>query len=87
MFLGMIIIILQEKKRFCTQSSEKILFRHNLRLLHWLRKVEKGSRHGKIVIGDDVLRVLGAYINFDVPSHSIVLGNPGVIHCKKCYKE
>lgn len=35
---------------------------------------------GKITVGDDVLIAPGAYVNFDVPSHSIVLGNPGQIH-------
>lgn len=34
---------------------------------------------GKITIGDNVLIAPGAYINFDVPSNSIVIGNPGVI--------
>lgn len=34
---------------------------------------------GKIVIGDDVLIAPNAYVNFDVPSHSIVVGNPGTI--------
>lgn len=34
---------------------------------------------GKIVIGDDVLIAPNAYVNFDVPSHSIVIGNPGRI--------
>ncbi len=34
---------------------------------------------GKITIGDDVLIAPCAYVNFDVPSHSIVLGNPGRI--------
>lgn len=37
---------------------------------------------GKITIGDDVLIAPNAYVNFDVPSHSVVLGNPGVIHSK-----
>lgn len=37
---------------------------------------------GGISIGDDVLIAPGAYVNFDVPSHSVVLGNPGVIHSK-----
>lgn len=37
---------------------------------------------GGITIGDDVLIAPGAYVNFDVPSHCIVLGNPGVIHHK-----
>ena len=34
---------------------------------------------GKITIGDDVLIAPNAYVNFDVPAHSIVLGNPGRI--------
>ena len=25
---------------------------------------------------------LNAFVNFDVPSHSLVIGNPGVIHHK-----
>ncbi len=35
---------------------------------------------GNIKIGDDVLVAPNSYVNFDVPSHSIVIGNPGVIH-------
>ena len=38
---------------------------------------------GNIVIGDDVLIAPNSYVNFDVPSHSIVVGNPGVIHTKE----
>lgn len=34
---------------------------------------------GKITIGDDVLLAPGSYVNFDVPSNSIVIGNPGQI--------
>ncbi len=34
---------------------------------------------GKVTIGDDVMIAPLSYINFDVPSHSIVLGNPGRI--------
>lgn len=37
---------------------------------------------GGINIGDDVLIAPGAYVNFDVPSHSVVIGNPGAIHHK-----
>lgn len=37
---------------------------------------------GKNTIGDDVMIGPGALVNFDVPSHSVVLGNPGVIHHK-----
>lgn len=35
---------------------------------------------GKITIGDDVLIAPNTFVNFDVPSHSIVVGSPGVIH-------
>lgn len=35
---------------------------------------------GNVMIGDDVLVAPGAYVNCDVPSHSIVIGNPCQIH-------
>lgn len=31
---------------------------------------------GKVVIGDDVLIAPNTYVNRDIPSHSIVIGNP-----------
>ena len=34
---------------------------------------------GNVTIGDDVLIAPNSFINFDVPSHSIVIGNPGRI--------
>ena len=34
---------------------------------------------GKITIGNDVLIAPLAYVNVDVPDHSIVIGNPGKI--------
>ena len=34
---------------------------------------------GNVKIGNDVLIAPGAYVNFDVPDNSIVLGNPGKI--------
>ena len=34
---------------------------------------------GGIHIGNDVLIAPNAYVNFDVPDHSVVIGNPGVI--------
>lgn len=37
---------------------------------------------GEVKIGNDVLIAPGAFVNFDVPSHSIVVGNPGVIKHK-----
>jgi len=38
---------------------------------------------GKITIGNDALIAPGAYVNFDVPSYSVVLGNPGRIVSQK----
>lgn len=38
---------------------------------------------GRITIGDDVLIAPNTYVNFDVPSHSVVLGNPGKIHSRE----
>lgn len=34
---------------------------------------------GKISIGDDVMIAPNSFVNFDVPSHSIVIGNPAKI--------
>lgn len=34
---------------------------------------------GRIMIGDNVLIAPNALVNFDVPSNSIVIGNPGVV--------
>lgn len=38
---------------------------------------------GDIKIGSDVLIAPNTYVNFDVPSHSLVLGNPGSIKAKQ----
>ena len=35
---------------------------------------------GKINIGNDVLIAPNTFVNFDVPSHSVVIGNPATIH-------
>ncbi len=35
---------------------------------------------GGITIGDNVLIAPNTYVNFDVPSHSVVVGNPGTIY-------
>jgi serine O-acetyltransferase len=34
---------------------------------------------GKVTIGADALIAPGAYVNFDVPSESVVMGNPGKV--------
>ena len=39
---------------------------------------------GGITIGNDVLIAPGAFVNFDVPDNSIVLGNPGRIITRDC---
>ena len=42
---------------------------------------------GKIHIGSDVLIAPNSYVNFDVPDHSVVFGNPGIIkHCEDATK-
>ena len=39
---------------------------------------------GGVSIGDYVLIAPGAFVNFDVPSNSIVIGNPGkIIHADR----
>ena len=38
---------------------------------------------GKVTIGDDVLIAPNSYVNCDVPSHSVVLGNPCIIKHKE----
>lgn len=38
---------------------------------------------GQITIGADALIAPGAYVNFDVPSNAIVLGNPGQVVSNK----
>ena len=35
---------------------------------------------GNIRIGDDVMIAPNSFVNFDVPDHSVVVGNPGTIH-------
>lgn len=37
---------------------------------------------GNVKIGEDVLIAPNSYVNFDVPPHSVVIGNPGTIHHK-----
>lgn len=38
---------------------------------------------GNVVIGDDVLIAPNSYVNCDVPSHSVVFGNPCIIKHKE----
>ena len=38
---------------------------------------------GNIHIGNDVLIAPNTFVNFDVPDHSVVIGNPATIHSKQ----
>lgn len=38
---------------------------------------------GKVRIGNDVIIAPNSYVNIDVPDHSVVLGNPAVVHHKE----
>ncbi len=38
---------------------------------------------GNVKIGHDVMIAPNSFVNFDVPDHSVVIGNPGVIHRKE----
>lgn len=38
---------------------------------------------GNVTIGDDVMIASNSFVNFDVPNHSIVFGNPGIIKHKE----
>ena len=38
---------------------------------------------GNIHIGNDVMICPNSFVNFDVPDHSVVIGNPGIIHHKR----
>lgn len=38
---------------------------------------------GNVRIGNDVLIAPNAFVNVDIPDHSVVIGNPCVIHHKE----
>lgn len=38
---------------------------------------------GAVHVGSDVMIAPNSFVNFDVPDHSVVIGNPGVIHHKE----
>lgn len=42
---------------------------------------------GDITIGDDVLIAPNSYVNIDIPSHSVVFGNPCIIKYRACATE
>lgn len=71
-----------------------LMLTHNVTIGRDIRGKRAGSPHfgknvcircnstvvGGITIGDDVLIAPNTFVNFDVPSHSIVIGNPASIH-------
>lgn len=38
---------------------------------------------GKVNIGNDVLIAPNSFVNFDIPSHSVVIGNPAKVYPKE----
>lgn len=38
---------------------------------------------GNVTIGNDVLIAPNSFVNFDVPDHSVVIGNPAIIHYRE----
>lgn len=74
--------------------GDEIMLTHNVTIGRDVRGKRKGSPTignrvcirsnstvvGNIVIGDDVLIAPNTFVNFDVPSHSVVIGNPATIH-------
>ncbi len=38
---------------------------------------------GNVHIGNDVMIAPNSFVNFDVPDHSIVIGNPGIVHYRE----
>ena len=42
---------------------------------------------GRVTIGDDVLIAPNSFVNVDVPSHSVVYGNPCIVKPRECATE
>lgn len=73
--------------------GEQLMITHNVTIGRDIRGKRKGvptignrvairtnsTVVGNITIGDDVLIAPNTFVNFDVPSHSIVIGNPAKI--------
>lgn len=73
--------------------GEQLMVTHNVTIGRDIRGKRKGAPTignrvairtnstvvGNITIGDDVLIAPNTFVNFDVPSHSIVIGNPARI--------
>lgn len=78
----------------CATFDGNIMMTHGVTIGRDVRGKRAGAPHfgknvcircnstvvGNITIGDDVLIAPNTFVNFDVPSHSIVIGNPAKIH-------
>ena len=78
----------------CATFDGNIMMTHGVTIGRDVRGKRAGAPHfgknvcircnstvvGKSTIGDDVLIAPNTFVNFDVPSHSIVIGNPAKIH-------
>lgn len=79
------------------EFGEQIFLTHNVTIGRDVRGKRKGvptignrvciragsTVVGNIHIGDDVLIAPNTFVNFDVPSHSIVIGNPATVHYRE----
>ena len=67
--------------RVVISSLAKIGKNFNIATGATIGKEQRGKRVGDPVSGNDVLIAPNAFVNFDVPDHSIVIGNPArIIH-------
>lgn len=76
------------------KMGDDVMLTHNVTIGRDVRGKRKGSPvignrvvirtnstiTGNIRIGNDVLIAPNTFVNFDVPDHSVVIGNPAVIH-------
>lgn len=62
----------KRNKKFIGKIARVFLFKYS-------KKYGLEIGNAKIEIGNDVLIAPNTYVNFNVPSHSIVIGSPGVI--------
>lgn len=69
----------RDKNKFIYLFYRVRLYRLNIK---YGFEISNSAKIGKVNIGNNVLIAPGSFINFDVPSNSIVIGNPGMI--KQC---
>lgn len=80
-----------------TKLGDQLFITHGVTIGRDIRGKRKGVPHfgnrvcvrtnstivGNIRIGNDVLIAPNTFVNFDIPDHSVVVGNPAKIHYKE----